>query len=245
MCLQSSGKLEMERGMVKPMIRGEQQDSRSDADTPASSIFLLPAAFGLVLLFRLPFSRCYFVLTGLRTAQQTEQSWPCLPASSSETTVSINASHSASLLTLGGGSDAVNNWKLLNPPCYLCNVVDWFRWTKVLEHTVNVSWRMYSKCKVRVTLRRFPLTLLTGYISIMLYRNRYRSAQPDSVWKCFPLNCIKGTVHLNNSQHSFLLSRAIFRTLVLCVLTHWHGLLGHVQSDSQHFDVRKGFLFLC
>uniref|UniRef100_A0A3B3YH50 Afadin n=1 Tax=Poecilia mexicana TaxID=48701 RepID=A0A3B3YH50_9TELE len=31
LCLQSSGKLEMERGMVKPMIRGEQQDSRSDA----------------------------------------------------------------------------------------------------------------------------------------------------------------------------------------------------------------------
>lgn len=29
-CVQSSGKLEMERGMVKPMIRGEQQDSRSD-----------------------------------------------------------------------------------------------------------------------------------------------------------------------------------------------------------------------
>lgn len=28
-CVQSSGKLEMERGMVKPMIRGEQQDSRS------------------------------------------------------------------------------------------------------------------------------------------------------------------------------------------------------------------------
>lgn len=29
-CFQSSGKLDMERGMVKPMIRGEQQDSRSD-----------------------------------------------------------------------------------------------------------------------------------------------------------------------------------------------------------------------
>uniref|UniRef100_A0A4W6EU06 Afadin, adherens junction formation factor n=1 Tax=Lates calcarifer TaxID=8187 RepID=A0A4W6EU06_LATCA len=33
-CVQSSGKLEMERGMVKPMIRGEQQDSRSDTNTP-------------------------------------------------------------------------------------------------------------------------------------------------------------------------------------------------------------------
>lgn len=26
--VQSSGKLEMERGMVKPMMRGEQQDGR-------------------------------------------------------------------------------------------------------------------------------------------------------------------------------------------------------------------------
>lgn len=43
MCLQSSGKLEMERGMVKPMIRGEQQDSRSDPrhpPLPTSSVFI-------------------------------------------------------------------------------------------------------------------------------------------------------------------------------------------------------------
>lgn len=78
--LQSSGKLDMERGMVKPMIRGEQQDARSDF---------------LVLWFVLisPLSlRCYlycpFLPPGLRTLRATEQSWLYQPASSSETTVS-------------------------------------------------------------------------------------------------------------------------------------------------------------
>jgi len=51
LCVQSSGKLEMERGMVKPMIRGEQQDSRSDPLHP-----LPPSA--LSSQRRPPFSWC-------------------------------------------------------------------------------------------------------------------------------------------------------------------------------------------
>ncbi|KAI3364470.1 hypothetical protein L3Q82_011261 [Scortum barcoo] len=39
----SSGKLEMERGMVKPMIRGEQQDSRSQDTSADRSELTLPA----------------------------------------------------------------------------------------------------------------------------------------------------------------------------------------------------------
>ncbi|XP_040920290.1 afadin isoform X11 [Toxotes jaculatrix] len=40
----SSGKLEMERGMVKPMIRGEQQDSRSQDITADRTELTLPAS---------------------------------------------------------------------------------------------------------------------------------------------------------------------------------------------------------
>uniref|UniRef100_A0A3Q2P0B2 Afadin n=1 Tax=Fundulus heteroclitus TaxID=8078 RepID=A0A3Q2P0B2_FUNHE len=40
----SSGKLEMERGMVKPMIRGEQQDSRSQDLSADSTELTLPAS---------------------------------------------------------------------------------------------------------------------------------------------------------------------------------------------------------
>ncbi|KAG7219096.1 hypothetical protein INR49_019303 [Caranx melampygus] len=40
----SSGKLEMERGMVKPMIRGEQQDSRSQDISADRTELTLPAS---------------------------------------------------------------------------------------------------------------------------------------------------------------------------------------------------------
>lgn len=68
--VQSSGKLEMERGMVKPMIRGEQQDSRSGVLCLCS--LRVNASFGLLSLlsaFRacLHFSPNYSVLSGLRT----------------------------------------------------------------------------------------------------------------------------------------------------------------------------------
>lgn len=42
---QSSGKLEMERGMVKPMIRGEQQDSRWDGPLYIISSFFMSSFF--------------------------------------------------------------------------------------------------------------------------------------------------------------------------------------------------------
>uniref|UniRef100_A0AAX7U8P3 Afadin, adherens junction formation factor a n=1 Tax=Astatotilapia calliptera TaxID=8154 RepID=A0AAX7U8P3_ASTCA len=43
-CFQSSGKLDMERGMVKPMIRGEQQDSRSQDISADRTELTLPAS---------------------------------------------------------------------------------------------------------------------------------------------------------------------------------------------------------
>lgn len=107
-CLQSSGKLDMERGMVKPMIRGEQQDSRWVTHSSPSSCrrLLRPPSLSslksiwLVLLLSFlsvfsvisPSHGVIFVLSGLRTFQQTEQSWLCQPESSSETTVSISVS---------------------------------------------------------------------------------------------------------------------------------------------------------
>lgn len=98
LCVQSSGKLEMERGMVKPMIRGEQQDSRSDkvpSTPPLLSFASSPSSSGLSLFsaqWFLLFSWYSFFSSGLRTFQQTDQSWLFPPALSSETTVSIYAS---------------------------------------------------------------------------------------------------------------------------------------------------------
>lgn len=43
-CVQSSGKLEMERGMVKPMIRGELQDGRTQDGSANRSELSLPAS---------------------------------------------------------------------------------------------------------------------------------------------------------------------------------------------------------
>lgn len=48
--VQSSGKLEMERGMVKPMIRGEQQDSRSDVHFFIVSALMRPCVLWSGLL---------------------------------------------------------------------------------------------------------------------------------------------------------------------------------------------------
>lgn len=82
LCVQSSGKLEMERGMVKPMIRGEQQDSRSHTlllflpSSSLSAIFILSAPQTdpplVYISCYLPFSWFYFLLSGLRTFLSTE-----------------------------------------------------------------------------------------------------------------------------------------------------------------------------
>lgn len=92
-----------------------------------SSIFILSAVLWLVLLLSLPFSWCYFVLSGLRTFQQTEQSWPCQPASSSETTVSIYMSFSFPLTVLVKRSITGNYWTLL--------VVFTMHWTDSVDKT--------------------------------------------------------------------------------------------------------------
>lgn len=55
LCVQSSGKLEMERGMVKPMIRGEQQDSRSVTNLLFCSCFFSSVFFVLLVFILLVF----------------------------------------------------------------------------------------------------------------------------------------------------------------------------------------------
>lgn len=100
-----------------------EESSRTAGQTRTSSssfLTLSPVLFSSVFSVCSvisPYSWCSFILSGLRTFQQTEQSWLCQPASSSETTVSVSASLSASLHSPRCVSEAVNSWKLLNPHC--------------------------------------------------------------------------------------------------------------------------------
>lgn len=65
----------MERGMVKPMIRGEQQDSRSDMVSSNTLDSLDPHAYPFSpLCMDLLSSWFESVSSGLRIFQQTEQS---------------------------------------------------------------------------------------------------------------------------------------------------------------------------
>lgn len=73
--VQSSGKLEMERGMVKPMMRGEQQDSRYALFPAPPLVPLWSDPLGCVLRAFLHFSLCFRSQDGAEKAEST------LPAS--------------------------------------------------------------------------------------------------------------------------------------------------------------------
>lgn len=131
LCVQSSGKLEMERGMVKPMIRGEQQDSRSDTlSSPLSVLHLYPLCGPLAR--PPPQSSLLMVLFCPIRSQD-------ISADRAELTLPAGIEFRDNceylyvfLLSPHCVSETVNNWKLLNPPCCLYNALDWFCWQNCL-----------------------------------------------------------------------------------------------------------------
>lgn len=127
LCVQSSGKLEMERGMVKPMIRGEQQDSRSDTHSSPLSVLL----FYVLHLYPLcgplarPSPQSSLLMVSFCPIRSQD-----ISADRAELTLPAGIEFRdnceylyVSLLSPHCDSETVNNWKLLNPPSYLYNAL--------------------------------------------------------------------------------------------------------------------------
>ena len=123
LCVQSSGKLEMERGMVKPMIRGEQQDSRSHTLLLFLPLLLCPPSLSSLLLrlillfsvFRVIFPSHGFILSYQVSGHFCRQS-----------RVDAASRHRVQrqlwvrvCLSIQCVNERVNSWKLLNPTCSL------------------------------------------------------------------------------------------------------------------------------
>lgn len=138
LCVQSSGKLEMERGMVKPMIRGEQQDSRSHTLLLFPPLLLcLPSLSSLLLrlilfsVFWVIFSSHGFILCYQVSGHFGRQS-----------RVDAASRHRVQrqlwvwvCLSIHCFNETVNSWKLLNPTCSLYRALGCFCWTNCSDRS--------------------------------------------------------------------------------------------------------------